>query len=123
EWEKAARGTDGRLYPWGNDPDASRNNTWEQGPGHTMPVGSFPLGASFYDLMDMGGNVWEWTGDWFERYPGNDWPSDKYGPKYKVARGSSWGNVMKYVRTSNRFWLEPETINTLIGFRTAKNVT
>lgn len=119
EWEKAARGTDGRLYPWGDEPDASRVNSWEMGPGRALPVGSYPLGASFYGLMDMGGNAWEWVEDWFERYPGNEWPSDKYGPKYKVARGSSWGNVMKYVRTSNRHWLEPEHKSGLIGLRTA----
>ncbi|MBI2863072.1 MAG: formylglycine-generating enzyme family protein [Chloroflexi bacterium] len=119
EWEKADRGTDARLFPWGNDPDTARMNTWEQGPGHTMPVGSYLQGASFYGLMDMAGNVWEWVDDWFERYPGNDWPSDKYGQKYKVARGSSWGNVIKYARAANRHWLEPETLSTLIGFRTA----
>jgi toxoflavin biosynthesis protein ToxD len=62
EWEKAARGTDGRIYPWGNTFDPSRANTEEGGPGDTTPVGSYPSGASPYGALDMAGNVEEWCG-------------------------------------------------------------
>jgi formylglycine-generating enzyme required for sulfatase activity len=62
EWEKAARGIDGRIYPWGNQWDASRANTEDGGPGTTTPVGSYPGGASPYGVMDMVGNVNEWSG-------------------------------------------------------------
>ena len=61
EWEKAARGTDGRLYPWGNRWDKTRANTSAGGPGQTTPVGSYPTGSSPYGLFDMAGNVWEWA--------------------------------------------------------------
>jgi len=62
EWEKAARGTDGRSYPWGNTWDPSRANTEESGPGDTTPVGAYPTGASPYGALDMAGNVNEWCG-------------------------------------------------------------
>jgi len=119
EWEKAARGTEGRIFPWGYEPDVTRMNTWEAGPGETAPVGSYPRGTSPYGAMDMAGNVWEWTADWLERYPGNEDDSTRYGTKYKVVRGSSWGNVIKYARTSNRHWAEPNTLSILTGFRCA----
>ncbi|MCL5961793.1 MAG: formylglycine-generating enzyme family protein [Chloroflexi bacterium] len=117
EWEKAARGKDGRIFPWGNEFDVARMNSWEAGPGETTPVGRYAQGASPYGILDMAGNVWEWTADWFDRYPGNDDVSDHYGTTYKVLRGTSWGNVIKYARGSNRHWVEPWTKNTLTGLR------
>ena len=72
EWEKAARGEDGREYPWGNDADCARGN-WgsfegegpcaDKNPGHPVPVGQYPAGASPYGVLDLGGNVWEWVAD------------------------------------------------------------
>ena len=66
EWEKAARGTDGRLYPWGNEWDAARANLKGEPFERTSPVGSLPAGASPYGVLDMAGNVWEWCSDWFD---------------------------------------------------------
>ncbi len=87
EWEKAARGTEGRIFPWGYEPDVTRMNTWEAGPRYTQPVGSYPQGASPYRAKDMAGNAWEWTADWFDRYPGNDDISDKYGTTTEWPEG------------------------------------
>ncbi len=90
EWEKAARGTDGRLYPWGDEFDESRANVATGSAGHLMPVGSFPQGASPYGVMDMVGNAWEWTRDWYRPYPGSTYVSDGYGKQFKVLRGNSY---------------------------------
>lgn len=86
EWEKAARGGDLRLYPWGGTTaDVSRFNCVESGTGHTMPVGSYPQGASPYGVEDMAGNVWEWVDTWFIPYGA----SDAYTPLTKVIKGGS----------------------------------
>ena len=92
EWEKGARGSDGRIYPWGNQWDAERCNSREGGKGDTTPVGAYPGGASPYGLLDMAGNVWEWTRSVYKGYPYN--PNDgreglvAEGPR--VLRGGSW---------------------------------
>jgi formylglycine-generating enzyme required for sulfatase activity len=94
EWEKAARGTDGRIYPWGND--ASKKSAAgkdAQDPrrreGRTFAVGSFPDDVSPSGAMDMAGNVWEWTADWYNAYPGNLNLELEYGHKYRVIRGGA----------------------------------
>lgn len=68
QWEKAARGTDGRKYPWGNTIDPDKANYWDTKIQHTTPVGSYPAGASPYGALDMAGNVWEWTASPWERH-------------------------------------------------------
>ncbi len=98
EWEKAARGTDGRRYPWGNRLDMTRANLFSGGP---TEVGSYPSGASPYEVMDMAGNVAEFTSD-------------------NVVRGGSWKSYPHHGRTTNRStgsWLTHDFVNFDIGFR------
>jgi len=90
EWEKAARGDDGRYWPWGNEFDKTRANTMDFGVEMTMPVGSFSEGASPYGVMDMTGSVFEWTSSWYKAYPGSKRKHPEYGEVYKVTRGSAW---------------------------------
>lgn len=125
EWEKAARGTDGREYPWGNDWNAEYVNKG-QGEADVMPVGSLEQGQSPYGAFDMAGNVMEWTADWYEAYPGAEYKSPNYGQKRKVARGGSWGGVGHYViphyfRTAYRFNFKPDQAFNDVGFRCAKD--
>jgi formylglycine-generating enzyme required for sulfatase activity len=106
EWEKAARGKDGRLWPWGSDWDKARLNMGESGRRTTTPVGSFPTGASPYGVMDMGGNVWEWVSDWYDYsyyQRGQDRnPKGADGGQDRVLRGGAFGNGIFDVRTANR---------------------
>jgi formylglycine-generating enzyme required for sulfatase activity len=100
EWEKAARGTDGRIYVWGNSPEGRKTATGEAAKQRIQPVGSFPDDRSIYGVMDMTGNVWEWTADWYKPYPGNDNLEIAYGEKYRVIRGG--GAIDYYGVTSTR---------------------
>ena len=132
EWEKAARGTDGRNFPWGDEFGDDRANTpvrWESldQAGDTTPVGAFPGGASPYGLYDMSGNVWEWTASWYQAYPGNNHPSENYGEKYKVLKGGSWWDCSFYkcgisAPSFNRAFFLQKTRNKSFGFRCAKDV-
>ncbi len=122
EWEKAARGTDGREFPWGDEWDASKCNTAEGGPGTTTPVGQYsPEGDSPYGVADMAGNVWEWCADWFNAYPGNLFPDRSYGEKYSLLRGGSWRINRGYARCAYRLRLYPVDWGDLIGFRCARS--
>jgi eukaryotic-like serine/threonine-protein kinase len=120
EWEKAARGTDGRIYPWGNDWDPRKVNSEEGGLGRTADVGSYPDGASPYGALDMAGNVWEWVADWFVRpYPSGR-QVNPTGPAKggdKVLRGGYWGDLQFNVRTTARFGDDPIAHGNAIGFR------
>jgi eukaryotic-like serine/threonine-protein kinase len=124
EWEKAARGTDARLFPWGNellDEDtANYNFIFNQ----FMNVGSFPLGASPYGVLDMAGNVWEWTSDFYsEDYYVNSPYKNPTGPEIgniKVIRGGAWNTVLRAIRVTNRHWAFPGR-DDIVGFRCAKD--
>ena len=120
EWEKAARGTDGRAYPWGNQWDAAKANAKEAKHRGTTAVGSFPGGASPYGVMDMAGNVAEWTSDWFKAYPGGDFASPYFGEKYRVIRGGGWFSDKQLVRTTERSCSGVELANDDVGFRCAR---
>ncbi|MEW6324723.1 MAG: SUMF1/EgtB/PvdO family nonheme iron enzyme [Nitrospirota bacterium] len=87
EWEKAARGADGRLYPWGNEFSLERANLMSPS---LQPAGLFPQGQSPYGVNDLIGNAWEWTADWYLPYPGSTSASADFGQKFKVVRGKSW---------------------------------
>lgn len=121
EWEKAARGTDGRAYPWGDEFDASRANT-DYKVGDTTPVGSYPNGISPYGAHDMAGNVWEWVADWYQVYPGSDYQSAFAGQKYKVVRGGSWNHPRYDARCACRDIAHPTRRILVVGFRCARTL-
>jgi formylglycine-generating enzyme required for sulfatase activity len=121
-WEKAARGTDGRWYPWGNEkPDPAIHGVLsltDALPG-PKPVGSYPKGASPYGAMDMAGNVYEWTSDWVEPYPNSPEPKGSWGHQYVILRGGSFYHTLHSYRTAKRFGFEPDITYFHVGFRTA----
>lgn len=119
EWEKAARGTDGRMLPWGDFYDDSfviysKNNTRGQ---------SIAKPASPYGCFDMAGSVWEWTADWYQQYPGNTHEMEEYGEKYKVIRGGSTFNNFACYTTFHRYYVHPiDTRAYPIGMRLVKDI-
>ena len=145
EWELAARGPDGRTYPWGDAPPGpqllnacgpecvawGKAHGQEERPMYassdgfatTAPVGSFPLGASRYGVEDIAGNVWEWVGDWYGSYAneGGLAQQDPHGPTEgteKVVRGGAWnGADPAWVRPTFRFKSRPSHRSYGIGFR------
>jgi len=124
QWEKAARGTDKRAFPWGDRFSRKKANTPQLGFGNTMKVGSFPEGVSPYGVYDMAGNVWEWVDNWFKPYPGNKHPDENYGERFKVLRGGSWYDCTYYkcgisAPSYNRIFFNPDTKNNNFGFRCA----
>ena len=115
EWQKAAQGTDGRIYPWG---DEEIDNTFvNYGSPDTKTVGSYPKGVSPYGAYDMAGNVWEWVADWYDSYPGNTDSDSHYGTSFRVLRGGSWLDSSDGVRSANRFQLVPSFNKDYYGFR------
>ncbi len=122
EWEKAARGTDKRLFPWGSTPpDANQANYNASGVGDTMPVGSYPSGISAYGALDMGGNVIEWTYDRFDegyyRYSSLDNPFGPTSGTRRVIRGGSWASGLDGLRTVARASLQQDSSVEMLGFR------
>ncbi|MFQ6094336.1 MAG: formylglycine-generating enzyme family protein, partial [bacterium] len=117
EWEKAARGTDGRIYPWGEEPDPDRANYDETGIGATSAVGCFPGGASPCGALDMSGNVWEWCQTkWRDSYeePADESPE---GTDPRVVRGGSWVSYRRGVRCAYRSRHDPDDRDDDRGFR------
>ena len=125
EWEKAARGTDGRLYPWGNQEPTPELANFALGARFSysqvlMPVDRYPEGRSPFGLHHMAGNVWEWAQDWYgAHYYEISQARNPTGPpegQFKVLRGGSWSDLPKYLLTYGRFKLPPNTKNNYNGF-------
>jgi serine/threonine-protein kinase len=134
EWEKAARGTDGRIYLWGSGFYGSRLNFCDvncpfdykdadsdDGYADTAPVGSYLAGASPYGALDMAGNVWEWVADWYDAgyYAGSpaENPSGPDSGEYRVLRGGSWYDSTWNARAAVRLWNTPGVTNFNYGVR------
>ncbi len=126
EWEKAARGENGNIYPWGNVWDLDKsNNPYKHSTG-TEPVRSYPEGRSPYGLYDMSGNVWEWVDSHYLPHPGNTVHRAEYGRDKRVLKGGSWFDCLSYgcglsAPTFNRSFFTPEVRNNSFGFRCAKS--
>jgi formylglycine-generating enzyme required for sulfatase activity len=144
EWEYAARGSDGRIHPWGSGPPsarrlnacgaeclaaASREGTPrkalyddDDGWPTTAPVGSYPDGASPFGVLDMAGNVWEWTAGWYGPYPeaAQTDPRGAATGTSRVSRGGGWtSGGAERARATDRDWLDPEIREAALGFRCA----
>ncbi len=124
QWEKAARGTEGRTYPWGNsfpkidkaNFNARNANFFKQ----TTPVGSYPEGSSPYGVLDMAGNVYEWCLDWYSSSGSSSFNKNPHGPRrgtYRVLRGGSWYGSSQCLTTSFRTSAKPTSRYFHIGFR------
>ena len=130
EWEHAARGSDERRYPWGNETPIPELANYAIGARFSysqtlMPVGHYEKGRSPYGMYDMAGNVWEWVQDWYgANYYEISEEQNPRGPdegQFKVLRGGSWSELPKYLLTYGRFKLPPNTRNSYTGFRCAKS--
>lgn len=126
EWEKAARGTDARRYPWGNTWDPKNTSTRESGRNDSQPVGSRPADCSPYGAMDMAGNVREWVEDgWEEAYYATsptDNPVNEENTNQRVVRGGAWCLTEWDARTTSRQFLSPGVQRRYMGFRCAETV-
>jgi eukaryotic-like serine/threonine-protein kinase len=125
EWEKAARGTGERIYPWGNEAPGCAIVNYYGCLGHTSTVGSYPAGASPYGLLDMAGNVAEWLSDWYsETYYSQSPVRNPQGPasgQDHVMRGGSWTSIDQYLPVSMRGSARPDWAQAYIGFRCARS--
>ncbi len=129
EWEKAARGTDGRLFPWGNQVPHEESANFGLGARFSYsqvlaPVQRYEPGRSPYGLHQMAGNAGEWVADWYGANYYETGPlKNPTGPdlgSFRVVRGGSWSDLPKYLLTYGRFKLPPETRNSYTGFRCAR---
>lgn len=128
QWEKAARGPDGHIYPWGNRWDQGKcRSPKKKGEGNTATVWSYPEGTSGYGTIQQSGNVWEWCADWYgEKYykesPAKN-PAGRASGSDRVLRGGSWDiDGASYFRGALRSWSRPEARADNRGFRLVRNI-
>jgi formylglycine-generating enzyme required for sulfatase activity len=121
EWEKAARGTDGRMYPWGTEWSGSKTAYGERGTTDSAPIGSFPAGASPYGANDMVGNVWQWTGTLYKEYPyrADDGREEQATAGDRATRGGMFAFGAAVSRANVRNRLDPTNKAISVGFRCA----
>ncbi len=123
QWEKSARGTDGRTYPWGNNTASDGLLNFLFDVGDTSAAGSYSAGASPYGVLDLAGNVWEWVADWYDSiYYSISPESNPSGPPTgtaHVVRGGSWLNHQFLVRSALRIYYKPDSAYFNLGFRCA----
>jgi formylglycine-generating enzyme required for sulfatase activity len=128
EWEKAARGTDERTYPWGDTPPSCSLANYQGCANDTVAVGSYPAGASPYGALDMAGNVWEFVNDWYgETYYSQSPVSNPQGPtsgdgNYVVLRGGSWNVSKTFLRSAYRLDDGPGNQYPVFGFRCSRSL-
>lgn len=121
EWEKACRGEDGRRWPWGSDFDTTKANTRELELRRSAPAGGFTDDKSPYGVLDMSGNVREWTSSWYTPYPGSTLKRETFGETFKVVRGGSWVHyAFPESRCAARGVAMPDTRHRSIGVRCAR---
>ena len=127
EWEYAARGPEGNVYPWGDEFICKRGNfgngcsRCDDGYSGSSPVGSFPAGASWCGALDMAGNMWEWVAGEFAQYPipSESLPGDKPPSDEGVLRGGSWAYCPAFLRSAYRYPVLPSANYLAVGFRCA----
>ena len=128
EWEKAARGAQGRAYPWGDEWDETKSNTGELNDSEQIlaAAGSFPQDVSTFGVYDLGGNVSEWVADWYEPYTDAEYRSPYYGGIHKVIKGGGAGighyALSYFFRSARRGQADPSAVSTDVGFRCAGTV-
>ena len=138
EWEYAARGPEGNVYPWGDTFDGTRLNycdancgfgwsddTCDDGYAGTAPVGTYPSGASWVGALDMSGNVWEWVADWYAHYPSEqrENPAGPVSGDRRVLRGGSWHFARGLARGTYRDWEFPGRFADHFGLRCVSPVS
>jgi formylglycine-generating enzyme required for sulfatase activity len=122
EWEKAARGADGLEYPWGNEFEPEYSNAEAPPDGGPLAVGKRRAGASPYGCLDMSGNVYEWTSDWYQAYDGNTDIEKNYGQIFRVLRGGSYASSRFDVRCARRHYDKMDIGRADYGFRCVQDV-
>ena len=127
QWEKAAHGTEGQLFAWGNEYQKGVSNLGVDAARNTAPVGSYPKDVSPYRVYDMGGNVMEWTLDWYRAYPGNNFKFSKFGQRLKVLRGNGFQKGGHYFLDAYRYVfyrteVDPDEYFENVGFRCVQPV-
>jgi formylglycine-generating enzyme required for sulfatase activity len=122
EWEKAARGTDARIWPWGNQPPGAQHCNFENHLTTTNPISQYPCGASPYGVLDMAGNAWEWTQSLAGVYPydAQDGRESDAGGGARIVRGGSYIHGARDIRVADRHSFVPSTTDVYLGFRVAR---